>query len=69
MTSAQYLLESESNLAEIMRSMIGQTGVRGPQGMEGMDMRSGAGVRDTGAGAKGADMRGMPGMDLTKPRN
>jgi Cu(I)/Ag(I) efflux system membrane fusion protein len=34
--SAQFLLESESNLSDIMRSMIGQTG-SAEQGMEGMD--------------------------------
>jgi membrane fusion protein, copper/silver efflux system len=35
-TSAQYLLDSESNLAETMKSMIGQTG--GAADMKGMDM-------------------------------
>jgi Cu(I)/Ag(I) efflux system membrane fusion protein len=35
--SAQFLLESESNLSDIMRSMIGQTGSAEMQGMEGMD--------------------------------
>lgn len=55
-TSAQFLLESESNLSDIMRSMIGQTG---SAGMEGMDMGA-----DSGAEASGADTRGMPGMDM-----
>lgn len=49
-TSAQFLLESESNLGEIMRSMIGQTGAAEMEGMDGM----------------GADMRGMPGMDTSR---
>ncbi|HUP19892.1 MAG TPA: efflux RND transporter periplasmic adaptor subunit [Gemmatimonadota bacterium] len=47
-TSAQYLLHSESNLAETMRSMVGM--------MEGMDM---SGERMEGMDATGADMRGM----------
>jgi Cu(I)/Ag(I) efflux system membrane fusion protein len=50
-TSAQYLLDSESNLGEVMRSMIGQTGSGGMGGM-----RTGA-PADTAM--KGADMRGM----------
>jgi Cu(I)/Ag(I) efflux system membrane fusion protein len=37
-TSAQFLLESESNLSDIMRSMIGQTGSAEMEGMDGMDM-------------------------------
>ena len=53
-TSAQFLLDSESNLAEVMKSMIG---MRGVQDMPPMNMPS---VND--ANAKGADMRGMPGM-------
>lgn len=46
-TSAQFLLDSESNLAETMRSMIGTTGSGDMGGMEGMEDR-------------GADMKGMP---------
>ena len=49
-TSAQYLLESESNLGEIMKGMIGMG-----QSMSGMD-RSPA--------ANGADMSAMPGMKM-----
>jgi Cu(I)/Ag(I) efflux system membrane fusion protein len=48
-TSAQYILDSESNMAEVMKSMIGMGGDMGGMdmsGMEGMDM-------------KGADMKGM----------
>ena len=53
-TSAQFLLDSESNLAEVMKSMIG---MRGVQDMPPMNAPS-----VTDANAKGADMRGMPGM-------
>lgn len=35
-TSAQFLIDSESNLAEVMRSMIGQTGTSGAQEMSDM---------------------------------
>lgn len=48
-TSAQFLLDSESNLSEIMKSMIGMGG--SAKNMGGMDM----GGADTG----GADMGGM----------
>ncbi|MEO6877708.1 MAG: efflux RND transporter periplasmic adaptor subunit, partial [Gemmatimonadaceae bacterium] len=52
-TSAQFLIDSESNFGEVMRSMIG-TGIPSASGgdMKGMDM----------ATPKGADMSGMPGM-------
>ena len=53
-TSAQFLLDSESNLAEVMRAMMAQMGlsdVGGMEGMEGMDME--------GAGADTGAMRGM----------
>jgi Cu(I)/Ag(I) efflux system membrane fusion protein len=49
-TSAQFLFDSESNLGEVMRSMIGQTGAGEMPGMPGM-------------GEKGADVRGMPGLN------
>lgn len=54
-TSAQYILDSESNMAEVMKSMIGMTG----EGMDmgGMDMPAGGGME--GMETKGADMRGM----------
>lgn len=45
-TSAQFLLESESNLSEVMRSMMGQGVDRGMADMPGMEM-------------KGADVKGM----------
>ena len=44
-TSAQFLLDSESNLAEVMRAMMAQMNVSDMGSMEGMDM--------------GADMKGM----------
>jgi membrane fusion protein, copper/silver efflux system len=53
-TSAQFLLESESNLAEVMRSMIGMGAMSGAGGgsMQGMEMGPGP---DT----KGTTMPGM----------
>ena len=56
-TSAQFLLDSESNLAEVMKSMIGQ-GVRGNAEMSSPSTND--------VNAKGADMRGMPGMTPPK---
>lgn len=54
-TSAQFLIDSESNLGEVMKSMIGSRG----QG----DTMSGMTPEPTNAvDAKGADMRGVPGM-------
>lgn len=54
-TSAQFLIDSESNLGEVMKSMIGSRG----QG----DTMSGMTTEPVNAvDAKGADMRGMPGM-------
>ena len=52
-TSAQYLLDSESNLAETMRSMIGMIG---SGGMEGMEMGNGS-MEETDS--RGADVKGM----------
>ena len=54
-TSAQFLLDSESNLAEVMKSMIG---MGGGSGTAGPNTRGG----DTkGMEMKGADTRGMAG--------
>jgi membrane fusion protein, copper/silver efflux system len=54
-TSAQFLIDSESNLGEVMKSMIGVGGQGGAM--------SGVSPEPTNAvDAKGADMRGMPGM-------
>lgn len=66
-TSAQFLLDSESNLGEVMRAMMGQmsSGDVGRKGsmsnMPGMQTPS-ASIND-----KGADMRGMPGMKTPPP--
>ncbi|MCY7378413.1 MAG: efflux RND transporter periplasmic adaptor subunit [Gemmatimonadaceae bacterium] len=64
-TSAQFLLDSESNLAEVMKSMIGMGGGRTNAGgdMAGMDMSGGdrKGTELKGMDVKGADTRGMPG--------
>jgi Cu(I)/Ag(I) efflux system membrane fusion protein len=71
-TSAQFLLDSESNLGEVMKSMIGQMGsgdVGNMKDMPGMTMpgpASGTG----GMNDKGADVRGMqnmPGMKTPSP--
>jgi Cu(I)/Ag(I) efflux system membrane fusion protein len=60
-TSAQFLLDSESNLADVMKSMIGDRGVQ--DAMPPTNMPSPNDVN-----AKGADMRGMPGMTLPAKR-
>jgi len=54
-TSAQFLIDSESNLGEVMKSMIGVGGRGGT--MSGMTPEP-----TNAVDAKGADMRGMPGM-------
>jgi Cu(I)/Ag(I) efflux system membrane fusion protein len=66
-TSAQFLLDSESNLAEVMKSMVGQMNASDMnqmgdmKGMPGMDTSGG----DTsGMNAKGAPMKNMPGMPM-----
>ena len=78
-TSAQFLLDSESNLGEVMKAMMGMGGDMAD--MEGMDMPGtdmGGGVMkgmdmpvDKGADVKGA-MKEMPGMQIppssTPPR-
>ncbi|HEV2150082.1 MAG TPA: efflux RND transporter periplasmic adaptor subunit [Longimicrobiaceae bacterium] len=61
-TSAQYILDSESNMAEVMKSMMGMMGEGMDMGgMEGMDMggmdMSGGSMQ--GMEMKGADMKGM----------
>lgn len=61
-TSAQFLLESESNLAEVMRSMVGQTGRSGSGDMPGMDM----GVDSGGAARK--QMKMSPPSRATRPQ-
>lgn len=54
-TSAQFLIDSESNLAEVMRSMIGTGGAAPADEMKGMTQSGDA----AGIGDKGADMKGM----------
>ena len=54
-TSAQFLIDSESNLGEVMKSMMGTQG-------EGRTMSDMTQERTNAVDAKGADMRGMPGM-------
>jgi membrane fusion protein, copper/silver efflux system len=54
-TSAQFLIDSESNLGEVMKSMIGMRG-------EGDKMTNATPGPSEAVDAKGADMRRMPGM-------
>ena len=69
-TSAQFLLDSESNLADVMKSMIGMGGGRTDAGgdMAGMDMSGGdkKGTEMKGMEMKGAETRGMPGAAGTR---
>jgi hypothetical protein len=62
-TSAQYLLDSESNLAEVMRSMGGSEEMGGMEmsggSMPGGRMDGRAPSPADGMDAKGADMKGM----------
>jgi Cu(I)/Ag(I) efflux system membrane fusion protein len=63
-TSAQYLLDSESNMAEVMKSMMGMMGEgMDMSGMEGMDM---GGMDMSGGSMEGMDMNGadMEGMEM-----
>lgn len=55
-TSAQFLLDSESNLGEVMKAMAGMGGAGSMEGMDmpGMDMRSTPLPMDKGADVKGA---------------
>ncbi|MCL4866989.1 MAG: efflux RND transporter periplasmic adaptor subunit, partial [Gemmatimonadales bacterium] len=63
-TSAQFLLDSESNLGELMKAMIGMGGdMGGVGGMGGMDMKGMVMPTDTSAAAKGA-MPDMPRMRM-----
>jgi len=55
-TSAQFLLESESNIGEVMKSMIGQTGTADMGAMSGMDSK-GANTKGMKAPAKPAPPR------------
>ena len=57
-TSAQYLLDSESNLAEVMKSMMGMSGGGdvGSMDMDDMDLPAAEGEE---MDARGADMKGM----------
>lgn len=72
-TSAQFLLDSESNLGEVMKSMIGNMG-SGDKAMQNMPgMSSGTNVPGGSASGgspadmndKGANMKDMPGMQTS----
>jgi Cu(I)/Ag(I) efflux system membrane fusion protein len=65
-TSAQYLLDSESNLSEVMKSMLGQMDMSG--GSRGGPMKTVGGMKDMpGMNDTGADMRGMDTKGMTMP--
>ncbi|HET7564219.1 MAG TPA: efflux RND transporter periplasmic adaptor subunit [Gemmatimonadaceae bacterium] len=65
-TSAQYLLDSESNLSEVMKSMLGQMDMSG--GSRGGQMNTVGGMKDMpGMNDTGADMRGMDTKGMTMP--
>lgn len=76
-TSAQFLLNSESNLAEVMKSMAGMNpGAKSMQDMPGMDMPGGRSVPAAGgnAPAAGATPGASPemndkGADVKKTQN
>ena len=60
-TSAQFLIDSESNLGDVMRSMIGTAG--GMQGSGSSGSTGGGDMKGMDMGnSKGADMRGTPGV-------
>ena len=68
-TSAQFLLESESNIGEVMKSMVGQTGSMDMGDMKGMPMPAPNKAGELkGTDMKGADMKGMPGMSAPKAK-
>lgn len=78
-TSAQYLLDSESNLAEVMKSMMGQMGTADMDNMQkmkdmpGMNMSGQQGGMSmpmgdsAGMSDRGADMKGMKMKGMSMP--
>ena len=60
-TSAQFLLDSESNLGEVMKAMVGQAGSGDMSRMKDMP-----GMEMPGMNDKGADVRGMQNMPAAK---
>ncbi|MDV3294520.1 MAG: efflux RND transporter periplasmic adaptor subunit [Brachybacterium paraconglomeratum] len=60
-TSAQFLLESESNLGEVMKAMMGQMGMSDMGSMEGMEGMDGM------KGMQGMDMKGADMKDMSRP--
>jgi hypothetical protein len=60
-TSAQFLIDSESNLGEAMKAMTGMGGSAPPT--------NGTATKESNEiSSKGADMRNMPGMSPTPKR-
>lgn len=60
-TSAQFLIDSESNLGEVMRGMVSNGSSMGSPATPA------AGEPPAAIDGKGADMRGMPGMTMPPP--
>jgi len=70
-TSAQFLLDSESNLAEVMKGMIGQMNIsdmQNPNDTRKANDMSGMSMPDTGAGMKGTTPDGAPVSPPSPPR-
>ncbi|HUF12304.1 MAG TPA: efflux RND transporter periplasmic adaptor subunit [Longimicrobiales bacterium] len=57
-TSAHYLLDSESNLAEVMRSMVGSMNMSDMGSMDAMDTEGMEGMERGGESMEGMPMRG-----------
>jgi len=68
-TSAQFLLDSESNLGEVMKAMMGQMSSGDMSKMQGMKEMPGiTEMNDKGADTRGMqNMPGMPGMKTPPP--
>jgi Cu(I)/Ag(I) efflux system membrane fusion protein len=68
-TSAQFLLDSESNLGEVMKAMMGQMSSGDMSKMQGMkEMPATPQMNDKGADMRGMqNMPGMPGMKTLPP--
>jgi hypothetical protein len=66
-TSAQFLLDSESNLGEVLRAMMGQMTGSDVGRTGNMSNMPGMNTAPAPVSDKGADMRGMPAMKTPPP--
>ena len=66
-TSAQFLLESESNLGEVLKAMMGQMGMSDMGSMEGMEGMEGIEGGDGRESMEGMDMKGADMKDMSRP--